>query len=108
VRIAIDDLGAGASSLARLQELPVQLLKLDRSFLRDVPDSAQACALVRALVDLSAALETVLVVEGVETEEQRRFLAEVGCPLAQGNLLGRPVPAAALGGMLRAAASGVR
>jgi diguanylate cyclase (GGDEF)-like protein/PAS domain S-box-containing protein len=105
VRIAIDDLGAGASSLARLQELPVQLLKLDRSFLRDVPQSAQARALVRALVDLSAALETVLVVEGVETEEQRRFLAAAGCPLAQGYLLGRPVPAAALTGMLRAAAA---
>jgi EAL domain-containing protein (putative c-di-GMP-specific phosphodiesterase class I) len=108
VRIAIDDLGAGASSLARLKELPVQLLKLDRSFLRDVPDSAQARALVRALVDLSAALETVLVVEGVETDDQRRFLAEAGCPLAQGYLLGRPAPAAALGGLLRAAASAVR
>ena len=103
VRIAIDDLGAGASSLARLKELPVQLLKLDRSFLHDVPEQAQAGALVRALVDLSAALETILVVEGVETEDQRRFLAEAGCPLAQGYLLGRPAPAAALTGLLRAA-----
>jgi EAL domain-containing protein (putative c-di-GMP-specific phosphodiesterase class I) len=106
VRIAIDDLGAGASSLARLQELPVQLLKLDRSFLRDVPQSAQARALVRALVDLSAALETVLVVEGVETEEQRRFLAAAGCPLASGLPAGAAGPRrAALTGMLRAAAA---
>ena len=103
LRIAVDDFGAGASSLGRLQQLPVQILKLDRSFLTDVPASAQASGLVRAIVDLSAALDARLVVEGVETEAQREFLVASGCPLAQGFLLGRPVPAAELDGLLRAA-----
>jgi PAS domain S-box-containing protein len=102
VRIAVDDFGAGASSLGRLQGLPVHILKLDRSFLADVPASAQASGLVRAIVDLSAALGAQLVVEGVETEAQRDFLVASGCPLAQGFLLGRPVPAAELDGALRA------
>jgi diguanylate cyclase (GGDEF)-like protein/PAS domain S-box-containing protein len=101
LRIAVDDFGAGASSLGRLQALPVQVLKLDRSFLTDVPASVQASGLVRAIVDLSAALDTRLVVEGVETEAQRDFVVAAGCPLAQGFLLGRPAPAAELDGVLR-------
>ena len=102
LRIAVDDFGAGASSLGRLQTLPVQILKLDRSFLTDVPSDPQASGLVRAIVDLSAALEADLVVKGVETEAQRDFLVAAGCPLAQGFLLGRPVPAAELDAVLRA------
>jgi EAL domain-containing protein (putative c-di-GMP-specific phosphodiesterase class I) len=105
LRIAVDDFGAGASSLGRLQKLPVGILKLDRSFLTDVPSSAQASGLVRAIVDLSAALDAQLVVEGVETEAQRDFLVAAGCPLAQGFLLGRPAPAAELDGLLRAASA---
>jgi EAL domain-containing protein (putative c-di-GMP-specific phosphodiesterase class I) len=104
LRIAIDDFGAGASSLGRLQALPVHILKLDRSFLVDVPDRPQAAGLVRAVVDLSAALDATLVVEGVETGAHRDFLVASGCPLAQGFLLGRPVPATELHGVLRAAA----
>jgi len=105
LRIAVDDFGAGASSLGRLQTLPVQILKLDRSFLADVPGNAQASGLVRAIVDLSAALDATLVVEGVETAEQRDFLVASGCPLAQGFLLGRPAPAAQLDAVLRGAAA---
>jgi diguanylate cyclase (GGDEF)-like protein len=101
LQIAVDDFGSGASSLGRLQQLPVQILKLDRAFLADVPSSVQASGLVRAIVDLSAALHARLVVEGVETEAQRDFLIAAGCPLAQGFLLGRPAPAAELDGVLR-------
>ena len=90
VQLAIDDFGAGHSSLARLRDLEVDLLKIDRTFLgRADPRSTR---LVRAALDLAGALEVTAVVEGVETEEQRRFLVDGGCGLAQGFHLARPVP----------------
>ncbi len=91
--IAIDDFGSGHSSLARLRDLPVQVLKVDRSFLARVPDDAGSTAIVAAILDLGRALGMTTVVEGVETAEQFDFLRAHGCPLAQGYLLGRPVPA---------------
>jgi diguanylate cyclase (GGDEF)-like protein/PAS domain S-box-containing protein len=104
MNIAIDGFGAGASSLGRLRELPVQLLKLDRSFVADA-GSARPAALVRAVGDLGAALGAAVVVQGVETQAQRDLLRASGCPLAQGYLLGRPVPADELAGLLRASAA---
>ena len=104
IRVAIDDFGAGYSSLARLRELPVDVLKVERRFLTDVPDHDDASAVVTAILDLGAALGMDVVVEGVETDEQRAFLLERGCRLAQGFLLGRPAPAAELGPLLRGAA----
>jgi EAL domain-containing protein (putative c-di-GMP-specific phosphodiesterase class I) len=94
LRIALDDFGSGYSSLSRLRELPVSMLKIDRAFLRDVPERPEAGAVVTAIMQLAKALGRVAVAEGVETEAQRAFLAEQGCPLAQGFLLGRPAPAA--------------
>ncbi|MBI5106413.1 MAG: EAL domain-containing protein [Solirubrobacterales bacterium] len=94
VRIAVDDFGAGYSSLTRLRRLPVQVLKIDRSFLQGVPEDGEAAAIVTAIVELAAALGMEAVAEGVETEAQREFLIGIGCPLAQGFLLGRPAPAA--------------
>lgn len=91
--IAIDDFGAGHSSLGRLRDLPVQVLKVDRSFLARVPDDGGSTAIVGAVLDLGRALGMTTVVEGVETREQLDFLRAHGCPLAQGFLLGRPVPA---------------
>jgi diguanylate cyclase (GGDEF)-like protein/PAS domain S-box-containing protein len=91
--IAIDDFGSGHSSLARLRDLPVQVLKVDRSFLARVPEDPGSTAIVSAVLDLGSALGMTTVVEGVETSEQLGFLREHGCPLAQGFLLGRPVPA---------------
>jgi EAL domain-containing protein (putative c-di-GMP-specific phosphodiesterase class I) len=93
VAIAIDDFGEGFSSLSRLRELPVQQLKIDRSFMRDVPDSEGPSAVITAIIRLAEALGRQVVAEGVETEEQRRFLIEQGCPLAQGYHLSRPLPA---------------
>jgi EAL domain-containing protein (putative c-di-GMP-specific phosphodiesterase class I) len=93
LRIALDDFGTGYSSLARLAELPVATLKIDRRFLRDVPERADAAAVVTAILQLAHALGRTAVAEGVETEAQRDFLAREGCPLAQGFLLGRPAPA---------------
>jgi EAL domain-containing protein (putative c-di-GMP-specific phosphodiesterase class I) len=92
LRIALDDFGTGYSSLSRLGELPVSTLKIDRAFLRGVPDRPEASAVVTAILQLASALGRTAVAEGVETEAQRAFLAREGCPLAQGFLLGAPAP----------------
>jgi diguanylate cyclase (GGDEF)-like protein len=91
--IAIDDFGAGHSSLARLRDLPVQVLKVDRAFLDKVPADSGSAAIVAAILALADALDMTTIVEGVETGEQLGFLRERRCPFGQGYLLGRPVPA---------------
>jgi predicted signal transduction protein with EAL and GGDEF domain len=94
--IAVDDFGAGHSSLARLRDLPVGLLKVDRSFLAAVPGDERAKAIVAAMLELGRALGMMTVVEGVEDTSQLDFLRLHGCPLAQGFLLCRPIPAEAV------------
>jgi diguanylate cyclase (GGDEF)-like protein/PAS domain S-box-containing protein len=94
LRLALDDFGAGYSSLSRLREMPMDTLKIDRAFLREVPQNGEAAAIVTAILSLARALGRFVVAEGVETEEQRRFLEEQHCPLIQGFLLARPMPVA--------------
>jgi predicted signal transduction protein with EAL and GGDEF domain len=101
LRLAIDDFGAGWSSLSRLRVLPVHSLKIDRSFMRDIPDDPGAGAIVDAVIALSDALGMDTVAEGVETRVQALFLAAQGCRLAQGRHFGDPVPAAELTPALR-------
>jgi EAL domain-containing protein (putative c-di-GMP-specific phosphodiesterase class I)/PAS domain-containing protein len=96
LRIALDDFGTGYSSLSRLRELPVSTLKIDRAFMREVPERPEAAAVVTAILQLARALGRTAVAEGVETEAQRLFLAREGCELAQGFLLGAPAPPDAL------------
>ena len=105
LQIAIDDFGAGWSSLARLRHLPVQMLKIDRSFMREIPEDPEAGAIVRAVIALSDALGMSTVAEGVEVPLQQHFLAAQGCPLAQGRLFGDALPAAVMTERLRAAAA---
>jgi diguanylate cyclase (GGDEF)-like protein/PAS domain S-box-containing protein len=102
LRIAIDDFGAGWSSLSRLRQLPVQTLKIDRSFLRDIPDDPESGAIVRAVISLSDALGMTTVAEGVELPVQQHFLAAQGCPLSQGLLFGDALPAGEMTERLRA------
>jgi diguanylate cyclase (GGDEF)-like protein/PAS domain S-box-containing protein len=102
LRIAIDDFGAGWSSLTRLRVLPVQTLKIDRSFLREIPQDPESGAIVRAVIALSDALGMTTVAEGVELPVQQHFLAAQGCPLAQGLLFGDALPAAEITERLRA------
>ncbi len=94
VGLAIDDFGEGFSSLSRLRQLPVEQLKIDRSFMREVPQSSGGSAVIAAIVHLPEALGREVVAEGVETEGQRRFLIDQGCPLAQGFHLAPPLPVA--------------
>ena len=103
--MAIDDFGAGWSSLSRLRVLPVHTLKIDRSFMREIPDDPSAGAIVDAVIALSDALGMDTVAEGVETRVQALFLAAQGCRLAQGRYFGDPVPAAELTAALRDAAA---
>ncbi|HYI19245.1 MAG TPA: EAL domain-containing protein, partial [Solirubrobacteraceae bacterium] len=92
LQLALDDFGSGYSSLSRLREMPVHTLKIDRAFLREVPESREAAAIITAILALARALGRSTVAEGVETEEQREFLVEQQCPLLQGFLLARPMP----------------
>jgi diguanylate cyclase (GGDEF)-like protein len=92
VRIAIDDFGTGYSSLAQLRNLPVDELKIDRSFVMQLPDSRPDAAIVRASVDLAHDLGLEVVAEGVENVACMRWLSERGCERAQGFLFSRPMP----------------
>jgi EAL domain-containing protein (putative c-di-GMP-specific phosphodiesterase class I) len=105
LRLAIDDFGAGWSSLSRLRTLPVHTLKIDRSFMREIPEDPGAGAIVDAVIALSDALGMDTVAEGVETRVQALFLTAQGCRLAQGRYFGDPVPAAELTPALRDAAT---
>jgi diguanylate cyclase (GGDEF)-like protein/PAS domain S-box-containing protein len=102
VRLAIDDFGSGHSSLSRLRDVPVDVLKIDQSFLRGVPDDPQAAAMTRAIIELGAALGMLTVAEGVTSEAQRIFLVEHGCPLAQGFHFAKPLVAEEATARLRA------
>lgn len=95
-RLAMDDFGAGFSSFTHLHRLPFDTLKIDRSFVSGLRDNARSRAIVANAVRLAHDLDMTVVAEGVETEQQRAFLQEAGCDLAQGFLLGRPATAAAL------------
>lgn len=99
--LAIDDFGAGYSSLSRIHDLPLDVIKVDRAFLQGVPDNAQSVAIMIAIFQLAAACGTDVVVEGVETDAQYRFLAEHDFPHAQGYALARPATAAVVTQMLR-------
>ena len=93
VSIAIDDFGTGFSSLSYLAKLPVNKLKIDRSFVIDMTVGAQGLALVSTIINLAHALKLVVVAEGVETQEQSRLLEVLNCDEMQGYLFSKPVPA---------------
>ena len=101
IRIGIDDFGTGHSSLAYLKQLPIDFLKVDRSFVDGLDDDPEGSAILAAIIGLARALGLQAVAEGVEQEIQVAKLVELGCELAQGFLFTRPMTAEAISGMLR-------
>jgi diguanylate cyclase (GGDEF)-like protein len=104
VRISVDDFGTGYSSLGHLKHLPIDKLKIDRSFVHDLPAHADSAAIAHAIVQMGRSLGLAVVAEGVETEAQRRFLADHGCDALQGLLVSPPLPLAAFEAWLAARA----
>jgi diguanylate cyclase (GGDEF)-like protein/PAS domain S-box-containing protein len=104
LRFAIDDFGTGYSSLSRLRDLPVDILKIDRSFVADVPSNQDAITVVQAIIQLALSLGMAPLAEGIETQEQWRFLVDHGCRLGQGFYFRRPVPADQIPALCGAAA----
>jgi EAL domain-containing protein (putative c-di-GMP-specific phosphodiesterase class I) len=108
IQVALDDFGTGYSSLSYLKDLPVDLLKIDRSFVSELPGSDASMAIVAAAIELSHRLGLRVVAEGVETEGQYECLEALGCDLIQGYVVSRPVTASALASMMDQAARGGR
>ena len=101
VRIAIDDFGTGHSSLAYLKRFKVNTLKIDKSFVREVPHDPDNCAIAAAVVALAHSMRLMVVCEGIEKAEQVAFMRSLGCDAIQGYLLARPMPADAASDWLR-------
>jgi len=93
VKLAIDDFGTGYSSLSYLQELPIDVVKMDKSFVEGIADSGQRLALAEGIVQIARTLNLQVVAEGIETEVQRDLLTSMGCHYGQGYLLAMPMSA---------------
>jgi diguanylate cyclase (GGDEF)-like protein len=101
VRVALDDFGTGYSSLSYLRTYPIHSVKIDRSFVKGLPDDLAACRLAESIIAMCAALDKRVIAEGVETEAQRQFLRHAGCATLQGYLLGRPMDPADIPGFAK-------
>lgn len=103
VRLSLDDFGTGHSSLAYLRRFPIDVIKIDRSFVNDIVDSRDDAPIVRAIIAIAASMGSEVIAEGVETEMQRDVLIGLGCHQMQGFLFHRPMPATMLGPTIAAA-----
>jgi EAL domain-containing protein (putative c-di-GMP-specific phosphodiesterase class I) len=101
VRFALDDFGTGYSTLTYLKQLPVDVLKIDRSFVNHMLDDAQDRAIVEGVIGLARTFQCVVVAEGVESPAQARTLLEMGCHVGQGTGIAAPMPAAAVSAWIR-------
>jgi len=105
VSLAMDDFGTGYSSLSTLRRFPLSRLKIDRSFIADIPEKPGDMAITSAIVSLGRTLDLEVVAEGVETEEQARFLEGAGCELLQGYLFARPLPSSEIESLIAGTAA---
>jgi EAL domain-containing protein (putative c-di-GMP-specific phosphodiesterase class I) len=101
VKLSIDDFGTGYSSLSYLRRFPVDVLKIDRSFVRDIPGNVDDMAMVSAIIELARGLRMRVIAEGVETEAQLDYLKRRGCDEVQGHVYARAAPGADVEAMLR-------
>ncbi|MCU0504513.1 MAG: EAL domain-containing protein [Chloroflexi bacterium] len=108
IRLAIDDFGTGYSSLGYLEQLPVDILKIDRAFIVDLPTSPKRATLLRAIVGMAGALHLTTIAEGIETDEQLHAVRAIGCDLAQGFLISQPMDAHDAAVLVEAAAADPR
>jgi diguanylate cyclase (GGDEF)-like protein len=100
IRLAIDDFGTGYSSMSLMKQFPIDTLKIDRSFVRNLPDDCEDQAIAQAIISMGKALGMTTVAEGVETTEQATFLRDRGCDEMQGFLFSKPVPPEKVPGLL--------
>ena len=107
VRIAIDDFGTGYSSMSMLKRFPIDTIKIDRSFVQDLPQKAKDTAIAQAIINMGKVLGLTIVAEGVETKEQDDFLRQNACDEIQGFLYSKPMPAEELAAQLRSMRSSV-
>jgi diguanylate cyclase (GGDEF)-like protein len=101
IKLAIDDFGTGYSSLSYLKKLPINRLKIDRSFVQDLADDNDDAAIVKAIVSLGHSLQLEIIAEGVETPYQEDFLRQLGCEMGQGYLYSQPLPSAQIEVLVR-------
>jgi len=100
VRIAIDDFGTGYASLSNLQRMPVDILKIDKSFVAALNQGGQSRELLEAILGVGQALSLAVVAEGIEQQSQMTMLEEMGCGMAQGFLIAKPSPPGLIEGLL--------
>jgi len=101
VRLAIDDFGTGYSSMSLMKKFPVDTIKIDRSFVQDLPHDSEDRAIAQAIISMGKALGLTVIAEGVETAEQAAFLREHACDEMQGYLFSKPVPPERIPDLLR-------
>jgi len=103
IRLAIDDFGTGYSSMSLMKQFPIDTIKIDRSFVRDLPKDSEDQAIAQAIISMGKALGMTVVAEGVETTEQETFLRDHACDEMQGYLFSKPVPPQQMADLLRSA-----
>jgi EAL domain-containing protein (putative c-di-GMP-specific phosphodiesterase class I) len=101
IKVSIDDFGTGYSSLAYLRRFPIDKLKIDIAFIREVTSNPQDAAIAKTIIELAHSLDLQVIAEGVETVEQLAFLTANGCDQVQGYLFSRPLPISELDELLR-------
>jgi EAL domain-containing protein (putative c-di-GMP-specific phosphodiesterase class I) len=101
IRLAIDDFGTGYSSMSLMKQFPIDTIKIDRSFVRDLPIDTEDQAIAQAIISMGKALGMTVIAEGVETVEQEAFLRSHACDEMQGFLFSKPLPAREMANLLR-------
>lgn len=92
INIALDDFGTGFSSLLHLEELPIDIVKLDRHMIKKIPNSIKTCTIIKRIIELSHELGLIVVAEGIEDYSQLEYLIDINCDLVQGYLFAKPMP----------------